>query len=79
MKQLILLVTTLALTFGGCTSQYPALDDGLYAEFVTNKGTFVAKFYHESTPLTVANFIELAQGTHPQVDSAYQNKPFYED
>jgi len=78
MKQLILLVTTLALTFGGCTSQYPALDDGLYAEFVTNKGTFVAKFYHESTPLTVANFIELAQGTHPQVDSAYQNKPFYD-
>ena len=78
MKKLILLVTTLALTFAGCTSQYPALEDGLYAEFITNKGVFVAKFYHESTPLTVANFVELAQGTHPQVDSAYQNKPFYD-
>ncbi|MEZ4779554.1 MAG: peptidylprolyl isomerase [Flavobacteriaceae bacterium] len=70
----ILLIATTTLT--SCKSKYPNLEKGLYAEFVTNKGTFVAKFYEE-TPLTVANFIELSQGTHPLVDSIYKGKPFF--
>ncbi len=72
---LFLLVSSVAMT--SCKSKYPNLDNGLYAEFITNKGTFVAKFYHEETPLTVANFVELADGTHEMVDSTYKGKPFY--
>ncbi|MEL6810271.1 MAG: peptidylprolyl isomerase [Bacteroidota bacterium] len=72
---LFLLVTTVSMT--SCKSKYPNLDNGLYAEFVTNKGTFVAKFYHEATPLTVANFVELAEGKHEMVDSSFAGKPYY--
>jgi len=71
----MLLLTVVIMT--SCKSKYPNLADGLYAEVVTNKGTFVAKLYHEATPLTVANFVELAEGTHEMVDSAYKGKPFY--
>lgn len=72
---LLLLVSTVSFT--SCKSKYPNLDNGLYAEFVTNKGIFVAKLYNEATPLTTANFVELAEGKHQMVDSAFRGKPFY--
>lgn len=77
MKRIFLLLATLTIVVSSCKSKYPNLDNGVYAEFVTNKGTFVAKLYHEATPLTAANFIELAEGTHPMVDTAYAGKPYY--
>ncbi|NND63783.1 MAG: peptidylprolyl isomerase [Flavobacteriaceae bacterium] len=78
MKKFTLLFVLLAtITLTSCKSKYPNLDKGLYAEFVTNKGTFVAKFYHEATPLTVANFVELAEGTHEMVDSTMKGKPYF--
>ena len=76
-KSLFLLLLVTVVTMTSCKTKYPNLDNGLYAEIVTNKGTFVAKLYHEATPLTVANFVELAEGTHEMVDTAYQGKPFY--
>ncbi len=66
-----------ALSLYACNEKYPDLNDGLYAEFVTNKGTFVSQLHFEKTPLTVANFVALAEGTHPQVDTSYANKKFY--
>jgi len=77
MKRIFLLLATITLVASSCKSKYPNLDNGVYAEFVTNKGTFVAKLYHEATPLTAANFIELAEGNHSMVDSAYAGKPYY--
>ena len=77
MKHLVLYASVLLLTLASCKTKYPDLEPGLYAEFETNKGTFVAKFYHEATPLTVANFIALSKGTHPRVDSMYQGKPYF--
>lgn len=72
---LALVIITLAMT--ACENKYPELGDGLYAEFITNKGTFVAKLYNEATPLTVASFVELAEGTSKMVDSAYKGKKYY--
>ena len=68
----ILLVSCLS-----CEAQYPNLEDGIYAEIVTNKGTMVAKLEFEKTPVTVANFISLAEGTNTMVDKAYKGKKFY--
>jgi len=61
-----------------CKAQYADLDDGLYAEFVTNYGTMVAKLEFEKTPATVANFVSLAEGKNPMVDAKYANKKFFE-
>lgn len=76
-KILLLFLLVLTVSMTSCKSKYPNLENGLYAEIVTNKGTFVAKFYYEATPLTVANFIELAEGKHQMVDSVFKGKPFY--
>lgn len=76
MKKLLIVLVLATTTLTSCKSKYPNLEKGLYAEFVTNKGTFVAKFYEE-TPLTVANFIELAEGKHSLADSTYKGKPFF--
>jgi len=60
-----------------CNEKYPDLGDGLFAEIVTNKGTMVAKLHYDKTPVTVANFVALAEGNHPMVDSTYKGKKYY--
>jgi len=51
--------------------------DGIYAEIRTNRGLIVARLEAELTPLTVANFVGLAEGT---VDNAAfePGRPFYD-
>ena len=78
MKKLSFLILILTLGLASCQeSKYPDLEDGVYAEFNTNKGVFVAKLHNEETPLTVANFVELAEGKNELVDSAYKGKKYY--
>ena len=56
MKRLTFILTSiLALALFSCGEKYPDLEDGLYAEFITNQGTFVAKLYEAQAPLTIAN------------------------
>ncbi|MDU8886575.1 peptidylprolyl isomerase [Yeosuana sp. MJ-SS3] len=68
----------LLMTLSSCQEKYADLDDGIYAEIVTNKGTMVAKLFYDKTPVTVANFVSLAEGTNTMVDSVYKGKNFYE-
>jgi cyclophilin family peptidyl-prolyl cis-trans isomerase len=78
MKKLSLVILLLSLAFASCQNKYPDLEKGVYAEFVTNKGTFIAKLYNEATPLTVANFVALSEGTNGMVDSIYKGKRFFD-
>lgn len=66
------------MVFTSCEAQYPDLQDGMYAEFITNKGTMVAKLYYDKTPITVANFVSLAEGKNTMVDKEFKNKKFYD-
>ena len=69
----------LLISATSCNSKYPDLENGLYAEFVTNKGIMVAKLTHEKTPLTVANFVALAEGNHPLLTDSLKGKKYYND
>ncbi len=64
-------------TLISCGDRYPDLEDGLYAEFVTSMDTVVVKLTYNKTPVTVANFVALAEGNHPMVDSVFKGKKFY--
>lgn len=42
--------------------EYKALEDGLYANLETSKGDMLVKFFPAEAPMTVGNFIALAEG-----------------
>jgi peptidyl-prolyl cis-trans isomerase A (cyclophilin A) len=50
--------------------------DGIYAKFETSKGNIYTNLEHKKTPLTVANFIGLAEGSMPNKSKA-AGIPFY--
>ncbi|HET8854315.1 MAG TPA: peptidylprolyl isomerase, partial [Salinimicrobium sp.] len=77
-KTSILFLCSILFSLTACNDEYPELEEGLYAEFKTNKGTFIAKLYQEATPLTAANFVALAEGKNPVADSLSTEKGFYD-
>ena len=50
-------------TFSVMAQDKEKLADGLYAELETSKGTILGQLEFEKTPMTVANFVGLAEGT----------------
>ena len=69
----------LVLLMASCkTSQRADLGDGLFADIKTSHGDIIVKLEHEKTPVTVANFISLAEGNNPFVSEQFKGKKYYD-
>lgn len=73
-------ISLIALFFS-CKNTPPAdvkLGDGLYAEIATNKGKMILQLEYKKTPLTVANFVTLAEGKNDMVTENLKGKAYYD-
>ena len=68
----------LALIIGCKSFNYKELGDGVFADIKTNKGSIIVELTYEATPVTVANFVCLAEGTNPFVVDSLKGKKYYE-
>lgn len=78
MKPMTSLFLSLFALFTSCTNPTDKLEDGMYADVTTSKGTIILKLEFEKTPITVANFVSLVEGKNPFVDEKYKGKPYYD-
>ena len=79
MKKRILLAFIVFTTLFSCKEEKNNLPDGLYAQIETNKGTIIVQLDYEKTPITVANFVTLAEGKNEFITNEnLKNKPFYD-
>lgn len=79
MKQSLVLIALCAMALLGCkSSKYAELGDGIFADIQTNKGDIIIKLEHGKTPITVANFVSLAEGNSPFVSDSLKDKKFYD-
>ncbi|WP_264521894.1 peptidylprolyl isomerase [Flavobacterium sp. N1994] len=77
-KKIFLLLAIITASLTSCKDEYKDLKDGLYAEMETSKGTVLLKLDYEKVPVTVANFVTLAEGKNQFVTEEFKGKPFYD-
>ncbi len=79
MKKLLFLFCALALTGLQAQKSKPktGAEEGIFAEFYTSKGKITLQLEYVKTPITVANFITLAEGSNSFVTNDRKGKPFY--
>ena len=77
-KRSLQILVLFILIFTSCKDEFSNFEDGIYANIETNKGKIIVQLYPEQVPLTVANFITLAEGTNPKVSDSLKGKKFYD-
>ena len=72
-------LVAIVVLFSACKSvKYPDLENGLYADIQTNRGDVLIKLHEELVPMTVANFVSLAEGNNPKMTDSLKGKPYYD-
>jgi peptidyl-prolyl cis-trans isomerase A (cyclophilin A) len=81
MKKLLLLFCALTLTVTSAQTKNAKPKkvklEGIIAEIYTNKGKISLQLEFQKTPITVANFITLAEGKNTFVTNDRKGKPYY--
>ena len=75
----ILLCASILISMGGCSPMSESMKaiegkDGVFAIMETSQGEIVLELHYKQTPLTVTNFVGLAEGKL----TAAKGKPFYD-
>lgn len=82
MKKLVLLLCALTATISLAQTKNAkpkqVVLDGIFAEIYTNKGKIALQLEYVKTPITVANFITLAEGKNEFVTNERKGKPYYD-
>ncbi|WP_196889392.1 peptidylprolyl isomerase [Aureivirga sp. CE67] len=81
MKKLNIVFLFFAALIVSCApaKKYKDLEDGVYADIETNKGDILVKLEYKKVPVTVANFVTLAEGINTHITKAeLKGKPFYD-
>lgn len=80
MKKRIVLGLLALTTFFSCKNEEKNdLPDGLYAKIETNKGDIILQLAYDKAPVTVANFVTLAEGTNEFITNPnLKNRPYYD-
>ena len=73
MKRLLAVLFVSLLALVAARAAAPQLPDGLYAEFITPRGTLTAELFPTRAPLMCTNFVGLAEGTL----APRHGQPFY--
>ena len=77
-KKIYLLLAIIAVSLTSCKDENKNLKDGLYAQIVTPKGKILIQLDYKKAPITVANFVTLAEGSNPFVIEDLKGRPFYD-
>ena len=76
MRIKFLLLTILTLNIS-CNMSQKKDNSTMFALIDTNKGTIKTELYFQQTPVTVANFVSLSEGSNKEVSDEYKNKKYY--
>ena len=78
MKKNIFLLLIATFMMISCNDSHSELKDGLYAIIDTDRGEIILQLEYQKAPITVANFVSLAEGKNTFVNEKFKGRPFFD-